>query len=127
MIAVAKKQIIHVVGYAIRGGCERCCEVFIHTAQDFEHRVLVLGEAGPMSAVWSALGVTVTHLNALETGWHSFFRRLRAELDGTTVDGAIVWAGIRVPLVLAALAPLGCPTVLHPAIRSTAACAFVSC
>ena len=113
MIAATKKRLLHVVGGATRGGCETNCAVFIHASPEFEHQVLVLGDPGVMSEHWVSLGATVAHLGLLDTGWMEFLRRWRAALDGAAGEGAIVWSGIRVPLVLAGLARIGCPTVIH--------------
>jgi glycosyltransferase involved in cell wall biosynthesis len=113
--APQKRRLLHVLGYAIRGGCETCSLVFIRHELEFEHHVIVLGEPGPMTAAWQALGATVHHLDVLGSGWMEFYRRLRRELNGAFFDGVILWAGIRVPLVLAALANKSrdLPVVIH--------------
>jgi glycosyltransferase involved in cell wall biosynthesis len=115
MILTRKKRILHVLGYAIRGGCETCCLVFIRHEPEFEHHVVVLGESGPMTPAWQALGATVAHLNVLRVGWLEFYRRLRDRISDMEFDGLILWAGIRVPLVLAALAnkSRNLPVVIH--------------
>jgi glycosyltransferase involved in cell wall biosynthesis len=107
------KRIVHIVGYAIRGGCETNCAVFIRHTPEMDHHVIVLDRAGPMSEVWKDLGATVSHHFSLEQGWLGFYRRVRALVRILPMDGAIVWGGIRVPLVLAGLAGLDCPTVIH--------------
>ena len=113
-MAVARKRLLHVTGYAVRGGCETCCSVFIHHSPEFEHRVLVLGEPGPMTAVWQKDGAAVAHLDALGLGWIRFYARLRTELDRQApFDRVILWAGIRASLMMAALAGFNRPVVLH--------------
>lgn len=113
MIAPKNDRLLHLVGYAVRGGCERCCEVFIRYSHEYRHHVIVFGERGPMSAVWEQLGATVEHLDILRLGWIPFYARLRAALRGADFHSAILWAGIRVPLVLAILASFRRPVVLH--------------
>ena len=113
MIAPTRKRLLHVVGGAARGGCETNCAVFIQASPELEHEILVLGEPGVMSEHWLSLGATVAHLSLLETGWLEFHTRLAELLEGSAYAGAIVWVGIRVPLVLAVLARVGCPTILH--------------
>ncbi len=110
-----KKRLVHVLGYAIRGGCETCSLVFIRHEPEFEHHVIVLGEPGPMTPAWQALGAMVTHHNFLQLGWVEFYRQLRREIRAMQFDGLILWAGIRVPLVLAALANKNrnLPVVIH--------------
>lgn len=107
------QHLLHLVGYAIRGGCERCCEVFIRHSPEREHTVLVLGERGPMSEVWERLGAKVVHLEILSSGWVAFHHRVRQAFHAFRSDGVILWAGIRVPLLFAALAPLRLPVLLH--------------
>jgi glycosyltransferase involved in cell wall biosynthesis len=113
--APKKRRLLHILGYAIRGGCETCSQVFIRHESEFEHHVIVLGEPGPMSAAWQALGATVHHLNVLHSGWMEFYRRLHRELSDAFFDAVILWAGIRVPLMLAALAQRNqnVPVVIH--------------
>ncbi len=113
MIAPQKKRLLHIVGYAVRGGCERCCEVFIRHCPEFQHEVLVMGTTGPMSAVWEELGATVTHLDVLRLGWLAFQAAIKAAVRRTTFEGTILWAGIRAPLVLAALSGARRPVALH--------------
>lgn len=108
-----RPRLIHIVGYALRGGCESCCLEFIRHEPTLAHHVIVLGQPGPMTTVWHTHGASTNHLNALELGWSDFHRRLATELAGETCAGVIVWAGIRVPLVLSALARVNPPTVIH--------------
>jgi glycosyltransferase involved in cell wall biosynthesis len=108
-----KPRIIHIVAYAVRGGCETCCAVFIRHAPDFDHNVVVLGSSGPMSGYWEALGAKVSHHSLLEKGWWSFQREVRGLVRTMPADGVIVWTGVRVPIVLAALSGIGCPVALH--------------
>lgn len=107
------KRIVHVVGFAVRGGCETNCAVFIRHSPEFEHHVIVLGRPGPMTETWRALGAAVSHHFMLHRGWWHFYRRFHALAEALPMDAAIVWGGIRVPLVVAGLASMGCPTVLH--------------
>jgi glycosyltransferase involved in cell wall biosynthesis len=110
----AKKHMLHVTGYAIRGGCETCCSVFVGNSPEFEHTVLVLGESGPMTEIWRRLGARVVHLDALGLGWIRFFERMRTELVHLApFDTVILWARIRAPLMLAVLARYKRPVVLH--------------
>jgi glycosyltransferase involved in cell wall biosynthesis len=74
---------------------------------------MVLDRPGPMSEVWRGLGATVSHHFSLGLGWRRFHFRVRSLVRILPMDGAILWSGIRVPLVLAGLAGLDCPTVIH--------------
>ena len=107
------KHLVHIVGYAVRGGCETNCAVFIQHSAEFEHHVIVLGQPGPMTEIWRALGAVVSHHFLLESGWVNFYRQFHALVKALPMEAAIVWGGIRVPLVVAGLARKGCPTVLH--------------
>ena len=113
MVLPKKRSLLHIVGYAAHGGCERCCEVFIRYSPEFAHRVVVLGEPGPMSEVWGSSGAEVTHLDLLREGWFGFQAGLQAGLRQRSFGAVIVWAGIRVPIVFAALRPFRRPVVLH--------------
>jgi glycosyltransferase involved in cell wall biosynthesis len=104
------RRITHVVGEAVRGGCETNCAVVIRNSPGVQHRVIVLGSPGPMSSVWEGLGARVEHLDCLRLGWLAFGRKIRDALAGGDPDGAILWAGIRVPLVLL---QLSCPAVVY--------------
>jgi glycosyltransferase involved in cell wall biosynthesis len=104
------RRITHVVGEAVRGGCETNCAVVIRNSPAIRHRVIVLGSPGPMSSVWEALGAQVEHLDCLGLGWLAFGRQIRGALAAGDPDGAILWAGIRVPLVLS---QLSCPAVVY--------------
>lgn len=111
--SVSVKRILHVVGYADRGGCETNCAVFIRYAPELKHDVIVLGEPGSMTEIWESSGATVSHQFLLKFGWFSFYRRFRMLVSSRRIDAAIIWSGIRVPLVVAGLEAIGCPSVIH--------------
>jgi len=113
MNASPRSRLLHVLGHAVRGGCETNCAVFIRHATEHAHRVIVLGEPGPMSPVLAAAGATVSHLDALRGGWLRFHSALRAAVAAEPFDGVVVWTGIRAPLVFAVLARHRRPAVLH--------------
>jgi len=108
-----RKRLLHLSGYAIRGGCETNCAMLIENAPHFAHDVVVLGKPGPMSEVWQRLGASVSHLDVLDKGYAAFLLRLGATLRAQPYAGVFLWSGIRSPLVLALVARLHCPVVLH--------------
>jgi glycosyltransferase involved in cell wall biosynthesis len=109
---VKRRRLIHVIGLAVRGGCEINCENFIRYSPEWDHQVIVLGEPGPMTPIWENLGAEVLHLRLLGSSWPAFYLRLRRLFRSSPAEGFILWAGIRVPLVLAAIGARR-PAVLH--------------
>jgi glycosyltransferase involved in cell wall biosynthesis len=63
-----------------------------------------------MSSVWEALGAEVEHMDCLRLGWVAFGRRIHDVLAQGDPDGVILWAGIRVPLILS---QIRCPAVVY--------------
>jgi len=108
-----RPRLLHLLAYALRGGCETDCACIIDHATSYEHDVVVFGEEGPMTAVWRGQGARVRHLRALQDGRVSFLRAVRGALTGLAYDGVFLWSGVRVPLVLGSLARLPCRVVLH--------------
>lgn len=96
-------NILHVSGYAIRGGCEKNCLHFISGSPQHQHTVIVLSTAGPMTQEWREAGAVVHHLNILQENLFSFSKNLRAFLKGQSFDIAVAWSTIRLPLQLHAL------------------------
>lgn len=95
-------KILHINGYAIRGGCEKACHTLICSTLDHEHEVMVLGEPGPMSADWEILNTNVRHLNILNQSLFSFQRALKSALT-KDYDLIIYWSNIRLAIVLNAV------------------------
>jgi glycosyltransferase involved in cell wall biosynthesis len=103
---------LHVVGLAARGGCETDCANFIRYAKEWDHDVVVLDGPGPMTDVWRSLGARVSHHHLLTLGRIRFFIYLKRLFKTLPSDGVILWAGIRIPIVLGAIDPRK-PVVLH--------------
>jgi glycosyltransferase involved in cell wall biosynthesis len=96
-------KILHISPYAVRGGCEKDCYLFIKASPEFEQFVLVLGEEGPMSLAWKAQGVQVIHLNSINKSFIKMKSTLDKFLKGKDYDLVIYWSTIRIATVLASL------------------------
>lgn len=95
-------KILHISAYAIRGGCEKDCYNLILASKEHEHEVIVLGERGPMSEDWAALGIDVRHLDLLDLSLSRFRKELIHSLTGK-YDQIIYWSSIRLSTVLHAI------------------------
>jgi len=96
-------NILHISPYALRGGCEKDCFLFIQASPQFEQSVVVLGKEGPMTGAWNSLGTPVVHLDLLGKS----FIKMKWELDrflyGKKYDMVIYWSTIRIATVLGSL------------------------
>jgi glycosyltransferase involved in cell wall biosynthesis len=111
--AVTRPRLLHLSGYAIRGGCETSCATVIANSPGFSHDVVVYDEPGPMSEVWTGLGASVSHLDVLKAGYPKFLLSLRRVFQAKEYAGVLVWSGIRAPLVLALSTLARCHVVLY--------------
>lgn len=109
----SRRRLLHLSGYAIRGGCETSCATLIANAPAFSHDVVVYDEPGPMSEVWTGLGASVTHLDVLKAGYPQFLSNLRRTFNARPYAGVLIWSGIRAPLVLALSTLARCPVILY--------------
>ncbi|HZY81114.1 MAG TPA: glycosyltransferase [Cyclobacteriaceae bacterium] len=93
-------KILHVTGYAVRGGCEKNCLHFIAGSPQYQHAVIVLGIEGPMSAEWRDAGARVDHLDILKENVIAFGSKLRKFIKGNKYDLVIAWSTIRLSMQL---------------------------
>jgi len=96
-------KVLHISPYALRGGCEKDCYLFIKASPDFDQEVIVLGDEGPMTAAWQALGIPVTHLNSIQNNFLTMKIQLDKLLKGKKYDLAIYWSTVRIASVLGSL------------------------
>jgi len=96
-------NILHISGYAVRGGCEKNCLHFVAGTPQHQHSIVVMGTEGPMSAEWREAGANVHHLDILKENIIVFGPRLRKFIEGNKYDMAIAWSTIRLPLQLHSL------------------------
>lgn len=96
-------KILHILAYALRGGCEKNCFYFIQSTPSFSHKVLILDGQGPMVAEWIKLGVAVECLRIIDKGFLRFFILFRKVLPKEEFSKIIVWTNIRMPLIVSAL------------------------
>jgi glycosyltransferase involved in cell wall biosynthesis len=96
-------KFLHVLARTTRGGVEKNCYNFVKATPQFQHTVVVLAKEGPMVAELRDAGATVYILDLLCRGRIAFYRDLAGLLPEGPFDCIIVWANIRMPVVLHAL------------------------
>jgi glycosyltransferase involved in cell wall biosynthesis len=99
-----RRTILHLSPLAVIGGCEVNCLRVIQGSPQFEHRILVFDEVGPMSASWGREGARIEHLGMWRHG-RKAFRRALLEWSGRQQPPAaiIYWSNSRLPLILKTL------------------------
>jgi glycosyltransferase involved in cell wall biosynthesis len=104
----------HILIGAECGGCERNSYFLCKYLHDTRHSIIVLGERGPMTERWEALGTPTRHLNILNEPRLLRTRKLREALLHMRSDGVIIWHGmVELPILLHVL-PLDCgPVLVH--------------
>ena len=112
MSDAGRPTFLHILLGALRGGCERDCEMVVQYLPDVGHRVLVLGPDGPMTKAWADAGATVDVLGptpawAVRRVVRDYARRHRPA-------AAVAWYGLpHLPQILAGLDSSGARVGVH--------------
>ncbi len=93
-------RILHISPYALRGGCEKNCYLFIQNSPQLAHSVVVLGLEGPMSKEWSNIAIKVDHLNILSKSIFGFKRQIENHFKEESYDMIIYWSTVRISSIL---------------------------
>lgn len=105
-------QLLHILLGAVRGGCERDCEMLVRHLPHVSHRVIVLGDDGPMTATWAAAGAVVEVVGPVPR--LSISLVVRDSAARIKPAAAVVWHGLpNLPQILHGLAPSGARVVVH--------------
>jgi glycosyltransferase involved in cell wall biosynthesis len=111
---MSKKTLLHLSPLADIGGCEVNCLRVIEGLGDYDHRVLVFDERGPMSAKWESAGAQVDHLADWRTGRRKFRSALAAWVKTQPQpDGIYYWSTSRLPIVIRTFRHWEIPLVVH--------------
>ena len=103
---------LHLMLGAVRGGCERDCEMVVRHLTDVTHRVLVLGPSGPMVEAWAEAGATVDVLG--QTAAQAMRQAVRDYAARHKPAAVVVWHGLpHLPQIIAGLEASGARIGVH--------------
>jgi glycosyltransferase involved in cell wall biosynthesis len=109
-----RRRILHLTPLAAYGGCEVNCLRIIQALDDCDHRVVVFGEAGPMTPAWESAGARVHHLAAWAQGLGNFKTQLgKWAAEQTAPDAVMYWSSSRIATVLRTLGKWEVPWTVY--------------
>ena len=108
------RHLLHVVFGSQRGGCETNAQVLITCLPWVQHRVVVLGDGGPMCEDWRQAGASVEVLGQDAATLRGAARAIQRIIASERPSAAILWHGlVRLPQLIHVLNPLRIPVAVH--------------
>jgi len=110
---VSSQTFLHIIPHAFFGGTEKDCQYIIDEGNAFRHKVIVLGDDGPMVEQWKLIGAEVAILRILDCSSWTFVSGIRNSIGDIPCAGIFYWSTLKLPLVRFALRKFESKLIVH--------------